>query len=129
MNRLDELTHTVAEGHSNLQGGDTKFNGVDGQYGHSASLWLADMERKHREGSSPSTFLKHVVRHLEGEAALWVSNTESILELIYKSHRDTATESDVEAFHCALTQHSKPDFREFKLKVTSTPHYRLMAMK
>ena len=80
---------------------------MDGEYGKSASLWLADMERHREEGSSPSMYLQHIDRHLEGQAAKWVLNTPNVRLLIYRGYMDSATEFVVEAFHEALSNHFK----------------------
>lgn len=81
-----------------------KFNGVDGAFGKCASLWLADLECHGEKESSPSTHLQNIDRHLDGEADQWVLNTPSARALIYKGYMELATESDIEAFHGALTQ-------------------------
>lgn len=83
------------------RGGPTKFNGVDGEYGKFAALWLVDMESHRQEGSSPSTYLIHLDSHLEGEAARWVLNTP-VGFLINKAYKQKAINSDVEAFYRLL---------------------------
>ena len=79
------------------------FNGLDGEYGKNASLWLAYMEHRREKDSSPSTYLQHIDRHLEGEAAIWVKNTPDLRVLIYKGYMEVATESDIDVFYCALS--------------------------
>ncbi|CAF9911917.1 MAG: hypothetical protein ALECFALPRED_007763 [Alectoria fallacina] len=69
----------------------TKFNGVDGEHGKSAYLWLAAMDRGRVEGTPPSMYLKNIDRHLEGEAAQWVMNAESVRVLIYRRYLELAT--------------------------------------
>ena len=106
-------------------GYDTKFNGLDGEYGKSASLWLADMDRHREKGSSPSMYLQHIDRHLEGEAARWVLNTPSIRVLIYKGYMGLATESEIDAFCRALSDRFKLTEDEAHNLVRLTPLGRL----
>ena len=106
MAELDELMNTIAE--PQLDPGYTiKFNGVDGKYGKSASLWLAYLKRDREAGSTPSLYLQHIDDHLEGEAAQWVLNTPSVSALICRGYGGLATESDVDAFHGALSDRFK----------------------
>ncbi|CAF9921905.1 hypothetical protein IMSHALPRED_005283 [Imshaugia aleurites] len=85
----------------------TKFNGLDGEYGKSASLWLADMGRHRETGSSPSMFLQSIAHHLEGKAAQWILQTPGVIALVHKGYMELATESDIEAFCGAFAQRFK----------------------
>ena len=107
-------------------GCDKKFNGRDGEYGKSASLWLADMERCREVGSSPSTYLQHIDRHLVGEAAKWVLDTPRVMSLIYGAYRGLATESDVDSLHEALRNHFKLTLQEAREFEDEKPLERFM---
>lgn len=111
------------------QGCTTKFNGRDGAYGKSAALWLADMKRHRREGSSPSTYLQHLDRHLEGEAEDKVKNTSSMRALIYRGYMQEAAESDVEDFHRALSDHFKLTSKEVQDHFKAIPWKSLMKLQ
>ena len=64
-------------------------------------------------------YLQHIDRHLEGEAAHWVLNTPSVRALIYKGYMELATESDIVAFHGALTQRFKLSAEDCRELATS----------
>ena len=127
----DELIVTIADSQPDRVqecGYDTKFNGLDGEYGKSASLWLADMDRHREKGSSPSMYLQHIDRHLEGEAARWVLNTPSIRVLIYKGYMGLATESEIDAFCRALSDRFKLTEDEAHNLLRLTPLGRLAGL-
>ena len=128
----DELIVTIADPQPDgdqERGCNTKFNGLDGEYGKSASLWLADMERHREKGSSPSMYLQHIDRHLEGEAARWVLNTPSVRVLIYKGYMELATESEIDAFGRALSDRFKLTYGEARDFLESTPLWRLIMLE
>lgn len=105
MAESDQLTLTTAELQSNriLKHGRLKsFNGLDGEYGKSASLWLANMDRHRERGSSPSAYFHQLDFYLQGEAHEWVETTPDIKLLIYNSYIGLATESDIDTFQRAL---------------------------
>ena len=124
LSELDELTTTPAESQTQ-QGCTTTFNGFDGVFGKSASLWLANVERRRKKDSTPSMYLQHIDRHLEGQAAQWVLNTPRVWALIRKGFVNLATESDIEAFHQALSDRFKLNDEEAQDLKTSTPLGRL----
>ena len=102
---------------------------MDGEHGKSAYLWLVAMDRGRVEGTSPSMYLKHIDRHIEGEAAQWVLNTESVRVLIYREYLELATESDIEAFHGALTERFKLTEEEARDKFKAMPLVRLLKLR
>ena len=115
MTESDQLTLTIAALPPNQiqqHGCHKNFNGLDGEYGKSASLWLAHMERHRERGSSPSEYLVHLVVHLEGEAAYWAVTIPNVKALIHKGCWRLATESDIGAFQRALRDRFKLSFLE-----------------
>ena len=105
-----------------------KFNGVEGEYGNNAFIWLLEVERHREKVTSPSMCLQHIDRHLEGEAAHWVLNTPNVRILIYKGYMELATEPDLEAFHEALTQRFKLKKEEHEAMRMSWPRYDLSSL-
>ena len=81
------------------------------------------------EGTSPSMYFKHIDRHLEGEAAQWVLSTESVRVLIYRGYLELAMESDIEAFHGALTERFKLTEEEARDNVKAMPLVRLLKLR
>ena len=73
-------------------------------------------------------YLQHLDRYLEGEAAKWVLNTPSVRALIYKGYMESATESDIDAFHRALSDHFKLTDREARDHI-ATPLQRLVTLR
>lgn len=132
MTESNELTVTIAEQlprQTHERGCNIKFNGVDGEYGKSASLWLAEMERHREKGSSPSLYLQHIDHHLEGEAAQWMRNSPSVMALIYKGYMDIATEFDVDTFHGALCERFKLTDEEAKEVYEAAPIFRFLQLR
>ena len=127
----DELTGTIAElqPHQVHGGCDTKFNGTDGEYGKSACLWFAAMERCRVEDISPSMFLSHIDRHLEGDAYQWMRNTGNVRALICKGYMNLATESDVETFRGALSERFKLTHKEGQEVYKAMPIAPLLRLK
>ena len=104
------LTITIAEQHHDQvrePGCNAKFDGLTGEYGKSAALWLADMDRHREKGSSPSEYLRNIDRQLEGEADHWAKNTPSARVSVLKGYGDEATDLDIEASHEAVTRRFK----------------------
>ena len=106
LTELDELMNITAEPNPN-PGPNIKFNGSNGKYGKSASLWLAYMDRHRETGSTPSLYLQRIDDLLEGEAAQWVLDTPSVSALVCKGYVGLATECDVDAFRGALGERFK----------------------
>ena len=132
LSELDGLIIIIADSQLDRvqEGGcNTKFNGLDGVYGKSASLWLADMNRHREKGSSPSMYLQHIDRHLDGEAARWVLNTPTVKALIYKGYMGLATESDTDTFQRALTNRLKPTMEEARNIYGVSPLGRLRTLR
>lgn len=101
---------------------------MDGEYGKSASLWLADMERHRENGSSPSEYLRNIDRQLEGEADCWAKITPSVRTSILKAYGDEATESDIQAFDEAVTHRFKLTDEEIFATQKSLPHVRFACL-
>lgn len=74
-------------------------------------------------------YLQHIDRHLDGEAAKWVLNTPSVRVLIYRGYMDAATESDVDDFHRALSDHFKLTDKEIQDHFRATPWQGLMRLR
>ena len=132
LSELDGLIIIIADSQLDRvqeRGCSTKFNGLDGVYGKSASLWLADMNRHREKGSSPSMYLQHIDRHLDGEAARWVLNTPTVRALIYKGYMGLATESDTDTFQRALTNRLKPTMEEARNIYGVSPLSRLRTLR
>lgn len=127
-----ELTVTTAEprpDHIKQHLGHKKFNGLDGEYGKNASLWLANMEYYRNKESSPSMHLQHIDRHLEGEAAKWVSSTQSVAFLIHKGIVDVATEYDIDVFYGALIDRFHLSLEESQNLRGADPRSRFLGVK
>ena len=127
-----ELTSTIAEQQSHQvrePGCNAKFDGLNGEYGKSAALWLADMERHSEKESSPSLHLRNIDRQLEGEADRWAKNTSSARIAILKAYGEEATESDVEALYQAITQRFQLANQDVVAIMNSRPQTRLLYLK
>ena len=127
-----ELTSTIAEQQSHQvrePGCNAKFDGLNGEHGKSAALWLADMERHREKGSSPSLHLRNIDRQLEGEADRWAKNTPSARIAILKAYGEEATESDVEALYQAITQRFQLVNQDVVAIMNSRPLTRLLYLK
>lgn len=87
------------------------------------------MERCRVEDISPSMFLRHIDRHLEGDAYQWMRNTENVRALICKGYMNLATESDVETFRGALSERFKLTDKEAQEVYEEMPIVRLCRLK
>lgn len=74
-------------------------------------------------------YLRHLDRHLEGEAEDWVKNTSSVRALIYRGYMQKASESDVDDFHRALSDHFKLTDKEVQDHFEATPWQGLMKLR
>ena len=130
MTESDQLTLTTAEPQPNQiqKRGCKSFNGLDGEYGKSASLWLAHMDRHRDRGSSPSVYFQRLDFYLEGEAHIWVENTPAIRDIIYLSYIELATESDIDIFQRALRNRFKPTRQEAFAMHEANPSNRFLRL-
>ncbi len=87
------------------------------------------MDRHRDEGSSPSAYLQHIDRHLEGEAAQWVLNTPSVRALVYKGYMDLAIGSDIDAFYDALSERFKLTLEEAMAMTKSFPALGILGLE
>lgn len=102
---------------------------MDEEYGKSASLWLADIERHRERGSSPSQHLRNIDRQLQGEADRWAKSTPSVRIAILKAYGEEATESDVEALYRAMTQRFQLTHEDVMAIRNSRPQTCLLYLK
>ena len=87
------------------------------------------MNRHRGEASSPSMYIRHLDRHLEGEAEDWVKNTSSVRALVYRGYMQKASESDVDDFHQALGNQFKLTDKEVQDHFEATPWQGLMKLR
>ena len=103
------------------RGRTVKFNGVNGQYGKSASLWLAELNCHRDEESTPSMHLLKIIRHLEGEAALWALNSKIVVALVCAANDERATDADVDVLQGALTKRFRLTDDEGQALIRTSP--------